>query len=90
MPIRHPPPRGWRWAVGRAALALFGGADEDGDLPEVLVLVHELMGLRDLVEAHRTPQHRADLALLDERLARLHCHALAKCEPMICFWRIHR
>src|SRR4051794_31881978 len=23
-------------------------------------------------------------------LALRHCHALAKCEPMICFWRIHR
>src|SRR3954465_3634221 len=55
-------------ALGRAALALLGGADEDRDLPEVLVLAEELVGLGDLVEGHRLPQHRADLRLLDQRV----------------------
>jgi hypothetical protein len=50
----------------RLALALLGRADEDGDLAQVLVLVHELMGVGDAVEGHRAPQHRADLAGLDE------------------------
>src|SRR5215203_4875144 len=48
------------------ALALGAGADEDGDLAEVLILVHQLVGLRDLVEAHRTPEHRADEPRVDE------------------------
>src|ERR671936_389698 len=55
-------------AVDGASLALLRRADEDGDLPEVLVRVHELVGLRDLVEGHGTPEHRPDEALLDERV----------------------
>src|SRR3954452_15440325 len=48
------------------ALALRARADEDRDLAEVLVLAHELVRLADAVEAHRAPQHRADLAALDQ------------------------
>src|SRR3954452_23845874 len=55
-------------ALARPALALLGGADEDRDLPEVLVLAQELVGLGDLLEAHGLPQHRADLRLLDQRV----------------------
>src|SRR4051794_29704678 len=58
--------RGLARGGGGAALTLGHGADEDGDLAEVLVLVHQLMGLRDLVEGHRTPEHRPDEARLDE------------------------
>ena len=46
----------------RLALALLGRADEDRDLARVLVLVHQLVGLGDLVEGHRLPQHGADQA----------------------------
>src|SRR3954466_2897433 len=48
------------------ALALLACADEDRDLAEVLVLAHELVRLTDAVEAHRAPQHRADLTTLDQ------------------------
>src|SRR5262249_43389046 len=53
-------------ALGGAALALLGRADQDGDLAQVLVLHHPLVRLADPLEAHRTPEHRADLALVDE------------------------
>src|SRR5579884_687206 len=55
-------------ALRRLALAGALGADEDGDLAEVAVLAHELVRLGHLVEAHRAPQDRADLALLDQRV----------------------
>src|SRR5205823_4373990 len=42
------------------------GTDEDGDLAEVLVVAHELVGLADAVEGHRAPQHRANPAELDQ------------------------
>ena len=65
--IRHPPPRGSRPGPRRSCPGPRSvGADEDRDLAEVLVLVHQLMGLGDAVEAHRPPQHRADLALVDQ------------------------
>src|SRR3954465_15519100 len=41
-------------------------ADEDRDLAEVLVLVHELMGVRDLLEPQRLPEYGTDLAGLDQ------------------------
>src|SRR3954469_21951894 len=41
-------------------------ADEDRDLSEVLVLVHELMGLGDLLEAQRPPEYGTDLPRLDQ------------------------
>src|SRR3954471_2813626 len=41
-------------------------AHEDRDLAEVLVLVHELMGLGDLLEAQRLPEYGTDLAGLDQ------------------------
>src|SRR4051812_2920448 len=41
-------------------------ADEDRDLSEVLVLVHELMGLGDLLEAQRPPEYGTDLPGLDQ------------------------
>src|SRR5215207_9957682 len=53
------------------ALALGAGADEDGDLAEVLILVHQLVGLRDLVEAHRTPEHRADEPRVDQAVGQV-------------------
>src|SRR5207248_6733384 len=53
-------------AIGGLALADIGRADEDRDLAEVLVVTQELMSLADLLEAHRLPQHRADLRFLDQ------------------------
>ena len=47
-------------------MADIGRADEDRDLAEVLVVTQELMSLADLLEAHRLPQHRADLRFLDQ------------------------
>src|SRR3954454_7068531 len=44
------------------AQPLLGRTDEDRDLAEVLVLVEELVGLGDVLEGHRLPQHRAHLA----------------------------
>src|SRR3954463_16207206 len=41
-------------------------AHEDRDLAEVLVLVHELMGLGDLLEAQRPPEYGTDLSGLDQ------------------------
>src|ERR1700749_3863441 len=41
-------------------------ADEDRDLSEVLVLVHELMGLGDLLEAQCPPEYGTDLPRLDQ------------------------
>src|SRR3954453_4776173 len=55
-------------ALGRTALALLRRAHEDRDLAEVLVLAEQLMRVGDLLEAHRLPQHRADLRLLDQRV----------------------
>src|SRR3712207_7374702 len=46
----------FRSAVLGLALTLLGRADEDRDLAEVLVLVHELVGLRDVLERHGLPQ----------------------------------
>src|SRR5215213_2733784 len=45
------------------ALLLVGRADQDRDLAEVLVLVEELVRIRDAVEPHDPPEHRLDLAL---------------------------
>src|SRR2546423_647558 len=53
-------------ALGGAALSLLGGADEDRDLAEVLVVAQELVRLGDALERHRLPQHGADLALDDQ------------------------
>src|ERR1700691_1264603 len=53
-------------AVRGLALALGVGADEDRDLAEVLVFEHQLVGFGDALEAERAPQHRADLAGLDQ------------------------
>src|SRR4051794_29222893 len=53
-------------AVRRLALPLGRRADEDRHLAEVPVLVHELVGLRDLLEAHGPPEYGTDLALLDQ------------------------
>src|SRR3954454_3662430 len=53
-------------ALGGLAQALLLGADEDGDLASVLVVLHQLVGLRDAIEAQGTPQHRSDGARLDE------------------------
>src|SRR6476661_3024174 len=53
-------------ALGRLAVALLLGADEDRDLAQVLVLLHELVGVGDVLEAHDLPQHRADVPVLDE------------------------
>src|SRR3954469_8465935 len=41
-------------------------AHEDRDLAEVLVLVYELMGLGDLLEAQRPPEYGTDLSGLDQ------------------------
>src|ERR1700742_2158870 len=54
------------WALGGLAQALLLGADQDGDLARVLVVLHQLVGLRDAIEAKRTPQHRSDGARLDQ------------------------
>src|SRR4051794_26913732 len=48
-------------AVRCLALPLGGRADQDRDLAEVPVLVHELMGLGHLVEAQRPPEYGTDL-----------------------------
>src|SRR3954471_11124150 len=53
-------------AVRCLAKALGLGTDEDGDLSEVLVLVHELVCLGDLFEAERPPEYGTDLARLDQ------------------------
>src|SRR4051794_11137965 len=53
-------------ALGGLAQALLLGADQDGDLARVLVVLHELVGLRDAIEAQGTPQHRSDGARLDQ------------------------
>src|SRR3954469_14814453 len=53
-------------AVRCLALPLGRRADEDRHLAEVPVLVHELMGLGDLLEAHGPPEYGTDLALLDQ------------------------
>src|SRR3954454_24471345 len=55
-------------AVLGLALALLGGADEDRDLAEVLVLVEQLVRLGDVLEGHRLPQHRPHLPGLHEVL----------------------
>src|SRR6188768_3280494 len=41
-------------------------ADEDRDLSQVLVLVHELMCLGDLIEAERPPEYGTDLPRRDQ------------------------
>ena len=46
-----------------AALVLGLGPDQDRDLAQVLVFVHQLVGLGHPLEAHRPPEHRPDLAL---------------------------
>src|SRR3954466_9496471 len=48
------------------AKALGLRADEDRDLSEVLVLVHELMGVGALLEAQRPPEYGTDLPRLDQ------------------------
>src|SRR3954453_2006582 len=48
------------------AKALGLRADEDGDLPEVLVLVHELVCPRPLIEAERPPEYGTRLPRLDQ------------------------
>src|ERR1700760_2325729 len=53
-------------ALGGLALALLGGADQDRDLAEMPVVAEELMRLRHLLEAHRLPQDRSHLGLLDQ------------------------
>src|SRR3954451_1068660 len=53
-------------AVRCLSKALGLRADEDRDLAEVLVLVHELMGLGDLVEAQGPPEYGTDLPGLDQ------------------------
>src|SRR3954453_13407189 len=53
-------------AVRCLAKALGLRADEDRDLAEVLVLVHELVCLGDLFEAERLPESGTDLARLDQ------------------------
>src|SRR3954451_236476 len=53
-------------AVRCLALPLGRRADEDRHLAEVPVLVHELVGLGDLLEAHGPPEYGTDLALLDQ------------------------
>src|SRR5215207_1877841 len=53
-------------AVRCLALPLGVRADEDRDLSEVLVSVHELVGLRDLVEAQGPPEYGTDLPRLDQ------------------------
>src|SRR5262245_18845915 len=50
----------------RLAKALGLRADEDRDLSEVLVLVHELMGLGNLLEAQCPPEYGTDLPGLDQ------------------------
>src|SRR3954451_18683553 len=52
--------------VGSLAQALLLGADQDGDLARVLVVLHQLVGLGDAIEAQGTPQHRPDGARLDQ------------------------
>src|SRR3954453_22383946 len=53
-------------AVRCLAKALGLRADEDRDLAEVLVLVHELVCLGDLFEAERPPEYGTDLSRLDQ------------------------
>src|SRR3954447_718672 len=53
-------------AVRCLAKALGLRADEDRDLSEVLVLVHELVCLGDLVEAECPPEYGTDLSRLDQ------------------------
>src|SRR3954464_14479539 len=53
-------------AVRCLAKALGLRADQDGDLAEVLVLVHELMSLGDLLEAEGPPEYGTDLSGLDQ------------------------
>src|SRR3954453_4205655 len=53
-------------AVRCLALPLGRRADEDRHLAEVPVLVHELVGLGDLLEAHGPPEYGTVLALLDQ------------------------
>src|SRR3954451_10290615 len=53
-------------AVGGLAQALLLGADQDGDLARVLVVLHQLVGLGDAIEAQGTPQNGSDGARLDE------------------------
>src|SRR3954466_6181270 len=53
-------------AVRCLAKALGFRADEDRDLSEVPVLVHELVGLGPLFDAGRPPEYGPDLARLDQ------------------------
>src|SRR6185436_13022455 len=53
-------------AAARRAEALGLRADEDGDLAQMLVLVHRLVRLGDTVEGHGLPQHGTDLAGFDQ------------------------
>src|SRR3954453_292732 len=53
-------------AVRCLAQALGLRADQNRDLAEVLVLVHELMGLGDLLEAQCPPEYGTDLPRLDQ------------------------
>src|SRR3954451_24355272 len=53
-------------AVRCLSKALGLRADEDRDLAEVLVLVHELMGLGDLVEAQVPQEYGTALPCLDQ------------------------
>src|SRR3954464_13851294 len=53
-------------AVRCLAKALGFRADEDRDLSEVPVLVHELVGAGHLLEAERPPEYGTDLAGLDQ------------------------
>jgi hypothetical protein len=79
-----------RRALGRRGPGPRRRADEHGDLARVLVLVHELVGVGDVLQGivfHSTGRI-FDCSM--SALARLHSHALAKCEPRISFWRIHR
>src|SRR3954453_8777503 len=53
-------------AVRCLAKALGLGPHEDGDLSEVLVLVHELVCLGHLIEAERPPEYGTHLPRLDQ------------------------
>src|SRR4051812_27862403 len=53
-------------ALRSLALPFGGRADQDRHLAEVPVLVHELVGLRHLVEAQRPPEYGTDLPCLDQ------------------------
>src|SRR4051812_43595174 len=70
--ITRPPPSRAHLRPDRAgpvlvlALAFGVGADQDGDLPQVLVLAHQLVRLGDALEAERAPQDGPDLVGLDQ------------------------